>query len=105
MIQPGLVVIGDRHYFTDLIPIKITSSSAADSISILFALFHVFNLSFPEHLNLVYNFLQNVVDFERDNDASEPSKKKKRSSKSLVVNDLSFRTLQVLSYQGPSNSK
>lgn len=106
MIQPGLVVIGDRRYVkADLIPIKITSSSAADSISIVFALFHVFNLSFPEHLNLVYNFLQNVVDFERDSDASEPSKKKKRSSKSLVVNDLSFRILQVLSNQGPSNSK
>jgi hypothetical protein len=71
----------------------------------VFASFHVFNLSFPEHLNLVYNILQNVVDFERDNDASEPSKKKERSSKSLVINDLSFRILQVLSNPGPSNSK
>ncbi|KAK4024625.1 hypothetical protein OUZ56_010048 [Daphnia magna] len=76
MIQPGLIVIGDRRYLkADLVPIKIPSSSAADSIAILFAMYHVFNLSFPEHLNLVYNFLQHLVDFEQE--ASEPSKKKK----------------------------
>nr|CAH0108538.1 unnamed protein product [Daphnia galeata] len=84
MIQPGLIVIGDRRYIkADLIPIKISTSSAAESISILFAVYHIFNLNFPEHLNLVYNFLQNMVNFVEKETSQPPNKKKKSSSKSL----------------------
>jgi hypothetical protein len=79
MIQPGLIVIGDRRYIkADLIPIKISTSSAAESISILFAVYHIFNLSFPEHLNLVYNFLQNMVNFVEKETSQPPNKKKNR---------------------------
>ncbi|XP_046639200.1 uncharacterized protein LOC124320375 [Daphnia pulicaria] len=98
MIQPGLIVIGDRRYIkADLIPIKISTSSAAESISILFAVYHIFNLSFPEHLNLVYNFLQNMVNFVEKETSQPPNKKKKSSSKSLVVNEFSMKILNQLS--------
>ena len=99
MIQPGLIVIGDRRYIkADLIPIKIPTASAAESIAILFAVYHIFNLSFPDELNLVYNFLQNVVNFV-GKEASEPNRKKKKSSKSLVVNEFSMKILNQLSEQ------
>lgn len=100
MIQPGLIVIGDRRYIkADLIPIKISTSSAAESISILFAVYHIFNLSFPEHLNLMYNFLQNMVNFVEKETSQPPNKKKKSSSKSLVVNEFSMKILNQLSNQ------
>lgn len=96
MIQPGLIVIGNRRYIkADLIPIKINTPSAAESIAILFAVYHIFNLIFPDNLNLVYIFLQNMMEYGREKEAL-PNNKKKKTCKSLVVNDFSLKILQLL---------
>ncbi|XP_045035077.1 uncharacterized protein LOC123475913 [Daphnia magna] len=96
MIQPGLIVIGNRRYIkADLIPIKINTPSAAESIAILFAVYHIFNLIFPDNLNLVYIFLQNMMEHGREKEAL-PNNKKKKTCKSLVVNDFSLKILQLL---------
>lgn len=78
MIQPGLIVIGNRRYIkADLIPIKINTPSAAESIAILFAVYHIFNLIFPDNLNLVYIFLQNMMEYGKEKEAL-PNKKKRK---------------------------
>ena len=95
MIQPGLIVIGDRRYIkADLILIKILTSSTAELIAIWFAVYHIFNLSSPDHLNLRYNFLQNIVYFVEKDTSQHPTRKK---SKSLVVKEFSMKIFNQLS--------
>lgn len=63
-IQPKLLIVGDLSnikkisvYFDDLV---YQFLSILDAIDLLFKIFYVFNLQYPEESEIFYNFIQNI---------------------------------------------
>lgn len=83
-IQPKLLIVGDitniktiSIYFDDL---TFPFLTIIDAIDLLFKIFYVFNLEYPEESEIFYNFIQNIF--------YEIPPKKKIMKVSSVINEI-----------------